>query len=216
MTDKTSAKGRSDKPGSAKLDDARNQSAQIKTAQIKIAQIKIACDAVKRGGLIAYPTEAVYGLGCDPQNTQALERLVTLKGRAGHKGFIVIASNYDQLSDFIEPVPTALAKRLKQDWPGPVTWILTAAKQLPPLLTGNRPTLAVRVSDHPVVRQLCDILDHPLVSTSANLTGQKELRDAKSVSNIFGHDLDCIVDGQTGSLSGPTPIFDSISGKQLR
>jgi len=171
---------------------------------------------VQRGGIIAYPTEAVFGLGCLATDDQALDRLIEIKGRDSHKGFIVVASELEQLSDFIEPPAVDLQHRLDQDWPGPVTWILPARPQTSGLLTGGRSTLAVRVSDHPTVRALCDLLDKPLVSTSANLTGEPELRDAESVLKTFGTSIDGIVNGTVGDLEGPTPIFDGVTRTRLR
>lgn len=180
------------------------------------SDITTACDIVRKGGIIAYPTEAVFGLGCDPDNEQALERIIQLKGRASHKGFIIIASDLNQLDRYIQTPSAELLERLIQDWPGPVTWILQARHGLSDLLTGGRETVAARVSAHPTVRHLCHELNMPLVSTSANISGQAECRTTKSVRETFGASIDGIVEGETGNLTDPTPIIDGATFVRLR
>lgn len=179
-------------------------------------ELSAACEIVRQGGIIAYPTEAVFGLGCDPNNEQALDRIIDLKGRDSHKGFIIIASSLKQLDNYILPPSPTLMQRLEQDWPGPVTWILDASANLSELLTGGRTTIATRVSAHPVVQALCNELGMPLVSTSANISGQTECRTTQSVHDIFGKSIDAVIDGETGDLDGPTPIIDGATLKRLR
>lgn len=178
--------------------------------------VNTACEWVKRGGLIAYPTESVFGIGCDPQNNTALERLLDAKSRDASKGLILVASRIEQLADFIAPLAQDVQARIEATWPGPVTWIVPAANRLSPLLTGNRPTLAVRVSAHPVVQQLCRQLEHPIVSTSANLSGEPALTTASSVVETLGTTIDFVIDAPTGGDEKPTSIFDALTGEQLR
>jgi len=175
-----------------------------------------AAPIIRDGGVIAYPTEAVYGLGCDPSNLDALQRLIDIKKRAVDKGLILIASNQQQLTPFIKP-PTADALALMDaHWPGPVTLVVTASTNTSALLTGGRETLAVRVSSHTVVQSLCDASEMALVSTSANISGQDALRDADDVLAILGDDIDAVVAGDLGGLDKPTQIIDAGSGKILR
>lgn len=176
-----------------------------------------AVKTVKRGGIIAYPTEAVYGLGCDPINHKSLERLANIKGRDTTKGFIIVAASLEQLEPFIQPIDEdSLKQRVLNDWPGPVTWILPARENLSPLLTGSRDTIAVRVSDHDIVRSLCVKLQGAIVSTSANVSGKTELRTSEEVESHFGASLDFIVGGYVGGNAKPTSIFDGGTLKQIR
>jgi len=175
-----------------------------------------AVTAIRNGLVVAYPTEAVYGLGCDPNNADALQALLSLKSRAAHKGFIVIAANRRQLDSIMAVLPTHDEQTLAATWPGPCTWIVPAAKNLPPLLTGDRSTIAVRVSAHPVAQALCIACDHALVSTSANPSGDEPLRCASDVQACFGNAIAGVVDGALGNESSVTRIMELATGKRLR
>ena len=169
------------------------------------------------GGVIAYPTEAVYGLGCDPSNSEALKRLLEIKGRPSSKGFILVASSVGQLLPYIRPLERlAMAGEIIDSWPGPNTWILPARRGVSPLLTGGRGTLAVRVSAHPVVRQLCDAWCGALVSTSANLHGGAELKSRLHMRRRFRLQVDCFVPGMLGGDERPSCIRDGRTGVRIR
>ena len=171
--------------------------------------------AVAAGDVIAYPTEGVFGLGCNPNNEQAVAKLIDLKGRASEKGLIIIAASRQQLAPFTATVSDAIEQQLDASWPGPVTWILPAAETVPALVTGGRSTIAARVTAHRAAAKLCEACGHALISTSANLSGQPPCVDADQVAATFNN-LGYLVDLPIGDLSGPTPIFDGVSGKQLR
>ena len=175
-----------------------------------------AVSAVKAGKIIAYPTEAIYGLGCDPHNHAALSRLLQLKSRAANKGLILVASNQSQLDPFINIQNPLVLERANKSWPGPVTWIMPASKHCHPLLTGDRSTIAVRISAHPVVRELCDGCEHALVSTSANISGEFPLANVQDIADAFDSNIAGIVDGSLGGLENATSIFDATTGVQLR
>lgn len=182
-----------------------------------MTEIGQAVVALKAGSVIAYPTEAVFGLGCDPTNPSALQRVIDVKGRDTHKGFILIASSQCQLRDFIAPVSAIQQNTLDAHWPGPVTFVVPASHRYSnTLLSGYRDTLAVRVSTHPIVMQLCEQFGNAIVSTSANLSGQAALRSAQEVRAALGAKLDVIVDDSVGTLNEPTKIFDLRSGERLR
>ncbi|NND90601.1 MAG: threonylcarbamoyl-AMP synthase [Granulosicoccus sp.] len=172
--------------------------------------------ALRAGGVIAYPTEAVFGLGCDPGNESALRRILDIKGRRSHKGFILIACRQDQLMPFLAPVESDWQRRFDEAWPGPVTFVVPAGPGISALLTGGRDSLAVRVTDHPLAGELCRQFGSALVSTSANRSGHPPCRDAQSVVAEFGGLLDCIVDSPVGQLDSPTVIVDVVSGARLR
>lgn len=168
-----------------------------------------------RGGIIAYPTEGVFGLGCDPWNEATVERLLALKQRPLSKGLIVIAADFKQLQPLIEPVSDSAQGQLQATWPGPVTWVVPA-RDAPPWLRGDHTTLAVRVSAHPLVAALCRAWGGPLVSTSANISTRPPARTALAVRRHLGGQVDAIVPGQTQGARGPTPIRDLASGRLLR
>jgi len=179
-------------------------------------EIEQACQHLHAGDVIAYPTEAVFGLGCDPLNAVALERVIAVKGRANHKGFIVVAGREEQLADLILPLADPVASHIRATWPGPVTWIVPAQSNIPDSLTGGRATIAVRVSAHPIIRSLCDCFGRAIVSTSANLSQEAELRTASEVRETFGASLQFIIDAPTGGSDTPSKIFEASTLKQLR
>ena len=168
--------------------------------------LKRAVRILRQGGLIAYPTEAVYGLGCDPLNPTAVYRLLALKQREPTKGLILIAANFKQLKPFLLPLKKKLKKQISKTWPGPVTWVLPARPECPTWLTGNHNTLAVRVTAHPGCRELCQMLHSPLISTSANFSQKRPTSRKLVIMKQFGQDIDYILPGETGNLTKPTEI----------
>jgi L-threonylcarbamoyladenylate synthase len=178
--------------------------------------IQKAIETIKQGGVIAYPTEAVFGLGCDPYNHEAVDRILALKNRSPLSGFILIASSWDQLEPLVEPLPPRMMMRVKESWPGPVTWIFPVKPEVPSWVTGNRRTIAVRVSAHPIVQELCKLYDKPIISTSANLSGNPPARDARTVELIFGNKIDFIVKAPVGKSQMPTEIRNAVTGEILR
>ncbi len=185
------------------------------TAQQDIQQ---AVNALKQGQLIAYPTEAVFGLGCDPQQAQAVEQLVKLKQRNPDKGLILIASSFKQLKPYIAQVDDCIAAPARQSWPGPVTWLWPVKQNYPfsHLLTGKHATIAVRVSAHPLVKKLCDKFEGAIVSTSANIEGQPPATTAEQVRQYFPKGVDKIIEADTGDLPQPTSIYDLLTQEKLR
>lgn len=171
---------------------------------------------IKNGGIIAYPTEAVFGLGCDPRDPLAVTRLLAIKHRPVSKGLILVAARRAQLDPWLQPLPAGLEQRLQRDWPGPTTWLVPAADDCPNWLTGQHSTLAVRVSAHPLVQALCERLGGALVSTSANISHQRPARSILEVQLRFAADIDYILGGPLGGLQQPTTIRDLASGRIVR
>ena len=178
--------------------------------------LKRAAAIVRHGGVIAYPTEAVFGLGCDPGNEAAVRRLLAIKRRPLSKGLILIAADLEQLKPFIEPLDSQSLAQVGAAWPGPVTWLLPARWKAPIWLRGRHDTLAVRVSAHPIASALCRIYGGALVSTSANLSGRPPARRAEQVRRQLGDVLDYVVPGETGGAAKPTEIRDLRSGRLVR
>lgn len=173
-------------------------------------------EMLDRGGVIAYPTEAVYGLGCRADDRAATERICALKERQVDQGVIVLIRDLEQLGDWIEPVSDKQQDKLASTWPGPVTWLIPATEHCPAWLRGRHPSLAVRQSAHPLCKQICESLDVPLVSTSANRSGQAPARSATEAEKIFGDEVDLIIDAPLGDAEKPSAIFDLRSGDKLR
>lgn len=180
--------------------------------------IQDAVNALKQGQLIAYPTEAVFGLGCDPQQSDAVDKLIKLKKRNPDKGLILIAANYNQLDPYLAVVEDNVAERAFKTWPGPVTWLWPAKQDhsLSPLLSGTHLSLAVRVSSHPVVTKLCSAFNGAIVSTSANTEGQPPAKTAQEVKNYFPSGIHKIIDADLGNLKQPTAIFDLLTQAEIR
>ena len=174
-----------------------------------------AASILASGGVIAYPTEAVFGLGCMPDNQQALKRLLEIKQRPIDKGLILIASEIQQLESFVDFKQLDNIEEISATWPGPVTWLVPCSESTSPLLRGKFDTLAVRVSDHPMVRALCAITG-PITSTSANLTGEEPARSTAELSQDLTKLLDFILPGEVGDLSSPTEIRHAKTGEIVR
>jgi L-threonylcarbamoyladenylate synthase len=183
------------------------------TSWLRIDQ---AARTILEGGVIAYPTETVYGIGCLPHNEQGLRRIMRIKRRDTRKGLIVVAAEIGQLEQLAQIPDVESNGGNLPGWPGPVTWVVPANRYASPLLTGGRPTIAVRISDHPIVRRLCLRTGSPLVSTSANFTGHPPALSALGVRRAIGAELDFVLAGPLGKQPKPTEIRDLSTGKILR
>ena len=168
------------------------------------------------GGVIAHPTEGVYGLACDPFDPQAIERVLALKGRAIGAGFIVLAARVHDVAGLVGDLPPGRWREISQQWPGPVTWVVPAAEWVPEWLTGGRDTLALRVTAFTPAARLCERAGGLLISTSANPSGCPPARSALRTRVYFPSGIDLIVGGTTGGRDRPTPIRDALAGHSLR
>ncbi|OCG05187.1 Sua5/YciO/YrdC/YwlC family protein [Gilliamella sp. wkB112] len=174
-------------------------------------------ELLNKGEVLAYPTEAVFGLGCDPDCESAVLQILKLKQRNIEKGLILIASHYQQLIPYIDE--SAITNEQKNQalasWPGPVTWIFPKNKNTPYFLTGKFTSIAVRVTNHPDVIKLCDLFGKPLVSTSANLSAREPCRTANEVVKQFGKHFP-ILQGEIGKRLQPSEIRDIKTGRIIR
>lgn len=175
-------------------------------------------EVLNEGGVICYPTEAVFGLGCDPDNELAVQAVLNIKKRKQEKGLILIADNYAQCLKYVDDESIPMDKRaaIFSSWPGPVTWLLPAKKTTPKWLKGEHDTIAVRITSHPVVKEICRQFNKPLVSTSANLSGQQPVVDINQAITTFEHKVAFYVDKPLGGLSQPSEIKHAVSGKTIR
>ncbi|ALO44714.1 L-threonylcarbamoyladenylate synthase [Pseudohongiella spirulinae] len=181
-----------------------------------------AASVVHSGGIIAYPTEAVWGLGCDPDNEQACFDLLQIKQRPVEKGMILVAASTDQLDFLLKMLSTSEQQQLARAWQhqaesGPVTFLVPdLASQVPLWIKGQHPAVAVRVSSHPLVKALCERVGGPVVSTSANLAGRPAVRTRVQLEKQLGHKLDFILPGSLGGAAKPSKIIDLASGRVMR
>lgn len=175
-----------------------------------------AAACLRAGGVIAYPTEAVYGLGCDPANEAAVLRILELKQRTVDKGLILIAADTAQLHPYIEPQLLARNPEVITSWPGPHTWLFPYKRGTPSWLTGAFDTLAVRVTGHETAAGLCRAFGGAIVSTSANPAGAEPARDSATVAGYFGSGIDMIVDGAVDHTAQVSSIRDARTGRQIR
>ncbi len=169
---------------------------------------------LQQGKIIAYPTETVYGLGCDPFNQQAVQRLLALKQREVSKGLILLIADWSQLAPLIQPIAEPLLDAVRQTWPGPVTWIFPKSDIIPDWVSGQHDGIAIRMSAHPIAGKIC--LDGPIVSTSANISGHSSAIDVASLCAQFPHGIDAVLEGQLGTDGPHTAIYDVQSGQRLR
>ncbi|RKS85836.1 L-threonylcarbamoyladenylate synthase [Orbus hercynius] len=169
------------------------------------------------GNVLAYPTEAVFGLGCDPDCKNAVLTILALKNRPIEKGLILIASDFNQLIPYIDQ--SALTQEQKtlmfNSWPGPVTWVVPKHKTTPYFLTGEFDSIAVRVTAHPLVREMCQLFGKPLVSTSANQSGQEPCRSIVEIEQQFGKAFPAL-HGEIGTRTKPSEIRDIQTGQIIR
>lgn len=182
-----------------------------------LTRIEAAADALRTGGVVAYPTEAVYGLGCDPFDRDAFATLFKIKERPPARGVLLIASDFEQIAEFIadDAAPEAIA-RARATWPGPNTWVFPRSDAVPAWVAGSLAGIALRVTAHPVAAELCRRFGGALVSTSANRHGEPPAKTSADVQAAFGAQVAYILDGALGGLDKPTPIRDAISGEIIR
>ena len=176
-----------------------------------------AVHALAKGGVIAYPTEAVWGLGCDPFNQAAVEKLLALKQRPRHKGLILVAADLQQIAPLLVGITPTQRAQLQSTWPGPVTWLMPDPHHwIPHWVKGDFPTIAVRVSAHPVVRDLCRAWGGPIISTSANRAGEPALRSEWALRRHPLLQVDYLIPGTTQKRQKPSEIRDLQSGRIIR
>lgn len=182
------------------------------------AAIEQAASLLREGGVLAYPTEAVFGLGCDPHDRTAFERLFALKGRPYSQGVLLIAADFLQAAPYIDltKVSAKALEKVLASWPGPNTWIFPRSAHVPEWVAGNHAGIALRVTAHAPAAALCQAFGGAVVSTSANPHGEPPARDLPTLERYFGARLDGVLDAELGGLDRPTVIRDALSGAIIR
>ena len=183
-----------------------------------VLQVAEAAQSLHRGGVVAYPTEAVWGLGCDPFAEAAVLRLLAIKQRPVDKGVILVAGALEQFEGLLDwsLLPTDRCEAVYATWPGPHTWIVPASPAAPRWITGAHAGIAVRVSAHQPVVELCRAYGGALVSTSANRAGQPAAHGFDQLDPAIVDGVDAVLAGDTGGLQRPTDIRDARTGIALR
>lgn len=179
-------------------------------------KLRYVADVVASGGIIAYPTEAVWGVGCDPDNPDAVLRLLRLKQRDWRKGLILVAASMAQFEPYLSALSVAHRQQLALSWPGPTTWLVPHNGSVGVGICGEHSSVALRVSAHPVIQALCNLCGGPLVSTSANPGGLRPARDCLTVRRYFGDAIDAYAPGALGGATQPSEIRDLLSGEVIR
>jgi len=175
-----------------------------------------AAQCLRDGKIIAYPTEAVFGLGCDPANEAAVRKILRMKGRPVSAGLILIADRMDRFNTFTGELGDEQRERAMTAWPGPMTWLFPRGDAVPDWLAGDHPTVALRLTAHSVCRALCAAFEGAIVSTSANPSTAEPARSAEQVAEYFGDTLCGIVEGALGGADQPSEIRDLASGRVVR
>lgn len=163
---------------------------------------------LKRGCLIGYPTETIYGIGGDALNKETIQNVFFLKRRRFSQPLLVLVRDAAMLEGLVEPIPKQAAVLMQSFWPGPLTLLFKKTKVLPDALTGGVPCVGIRVSPDPVCRQVLEVLNRPLISTSANPSGQRPALDAATVFNYFSGAIDWILDGGPRISGNPSSLLD--------
>lgn len=179
-------------------------------------EIEAAAALLHAGGVLAYPTEGVYGLGCDPDNRDAFDKIFALKRRPPEQGVLLIAADLEQIGPWLGVVPSAALVRAGAAWPGAHTFIFPRSPRVPEWVTGGHAGIALRVTAHAPAVALCRAFGGPIVSTSANRHGGSPARSIADIRAIFGDEPDGALDAPLGGLDRPTPITDAVSGAIIR
>ncbi len=179
-------------------------------------QFSQAARVLHAGGLIAYPTEAVWGLGCDPLNIHSVERLLALKARPQSKGLILIAAELAQIAPFIGDLTLDERRMLSSSGPRAITWLVPASEDCPPWLRGRHSTIAIRLTGHSLAARLCRAFGGAIVSTSANPSGLPAATRSLMVRRYFGDTIDFLCPGELGGARRASEIRDLRSGAVIR
>ena len=190
-----------------------------KSVSQKSNQLEQAVKVLQQGGIIAYPTEAVYGLGCDPKNLSAVKKILEIKQREKEKGLILIAANFDQVKPYLQTLERDIEEKVLNSWrvsETPLTLLVPVNNDVSDYLKGQFNTLAVRVSKHPLVKELCEKFAGAIVSTSANRAGEEAARTSEQVRHIFENEIDFVLEGETDLNAQPSEIRDALTDKIIR
>lgn len=175
--------------------------------------IQTVIDTLRSGGVIIYPTDTIYGIGCDITNRDAIERVCRIKGVDPKKAqFSFVCSDLSHITDYAKSIDTPIFRILKSALPGPYTFILKAGKQVPKMLQTKKDTVGIRVPDHKICHMIVEQLGNPIMSTSLPMDGEVEYyTDPEVMHDIFGDKVDIVIDAGFGNIQSST-VIDCTSG----
>ena len=178
--------------------------------------IKKAVDVLRRGGIIAYPVESIFGLGCDPYNEQAVKKILKIKKRTIKCGFVLVACNWEQIYTMISPITQEQFDIIDKTWPGNNTWLFPKKPDLPMWITGDSQRVALRIPDHPVPKLLAQLFHNPVISTSVNIHGETPCKTALEVQRKFNAHVDYIIHRDVGHYKSASTIRDVVTLQVVR
>jgi len=167
---------------------------EIHPEQPQARNISRVAESLKAGGIIAYPTDTTYGIGCSIMCKKSIERIYQMKMRVRSKPFSFICSSLSEVSQYAM-VSNASFKLLKRYLPGPYTFVLAATREAPDLLLTRQKTVGIRIPDNRICLDLVSALGNPIITTSANLSGEDPVGDPSIIAETFGNQLDFVIDG---------------------
>ncbi|MEC7885498.1 MAG: L-threonylcarbamoyladenylate synthase [Pseudomonadota bacterium] len=173
-------------------------------------------NAIVKGKIVAYPTESVFGIGCDPENEKSINKIIAIKNRSKQKGLIIIADEVKKLSKFIHKDYLDLFIKKSDIESKPTTWIVPSSKHVLNLVKGEDSSVALRITQHPIASRICKYSNKAIISTSANISSKTPAKNSNEILMQFGEEIDIIVDGRVGDSIKPTQIVDLITNKVIR
>ena len=178
-------------------------------------RISQAIEIVRQGGVIVYSTDTVLGLGCDPNNQIAVEKILWLKQRSVDKGLIFLVTGLNEMENFSKTLSTSQHEKINSSIDSkPTTWLLPANNKSPPWITGKQSSIAIRITQHRIAKQLCSAVG-AIVSTSANISKYPTIQNEQQIRSWFGPYIDYVILGPPGT-GQPSEIRDLITGKVVR
>lgn len=187
---------------------------------MNLVNLEQAITCLKQGDVIAYPTEAVWGLGCDPFQQQAFEKILQLKQRPIEKGVILLSESIARIEPLLASLDPPIRQQVIASWQHQnrhsraTTWLLPVTNDIPIWIYGDHDRVAIRVTQHSICQQLCIGFDNLIVSTSANPAGLEAAKTAVNVANYFSGIA--ILSGEIGQSPEPSRILDAVTGKVIR
>jgi L-threonylcarbamoyladenylate synthase len=172
------------------------------------SELQKAAQVIRDGGVVLYPTDTIYGLGCDPFNREAVERLFLVKGRKAGKGMLVLIPGADWLERLSERVPVSTREIARKFWPGPLTLLLPASRSLPTALVGSGGKVGVRWPKSPYLQAWMEEISGPVVSTSANLSGETMPASVAGLKRLFKGKIDFVIEGVEQGSGVASTVLD--------
>ncbi len=189
--------------------------AEYQSPDILDTSLDLAVSHLRRGGIVAFPTETYYGLAVDPDCASAVQKLFKVKNRNTDKPLLLLIENIEQLDSIVREVPPQYLPLIKKYWPGPLTLIFRSKSNLNQQITGYTGTVGVRISPHPIAQALVTRLGRPITATSANISGISPARSAQEVAKTLGNDVDYIIDGGQANGGLCSTILSVKDGKLI-